>query len=191
MTAREAAELVAALGAAYPRQQVPAASKGLYVQKLLAYPYPVGVAGVNMACSKHTWYPSWAELHSCIATVAIGAPDPHVAWEQACARGPRHPLVERAMHSIGGSWAIKVADNVPVLRAQYLKAYAEHCQAAQLELGSTGSWAQAAAIPPPPRQQAALPPAPRTADEEALGLLHTRSLLDGIRRATEPQEPAA
>lgn len=175
MTAEEAKGLVAKLMLAYPRQTLAASAVTLYADKLVPLPFEIGALAIDIATATYAYFPNLGELLRVVSQVAIGAPDPMEAWEQAAGysqvvqagydrerdaelhkqvQAMRHPLVVRAMHAVGGSYAIRTSDNVGVIRAHFLQAYREVLERAHHELHTTGSWESVAALPRVPQQRA-------------------------------------
>jgi hypothetical protein len=178
----EARGLVALLMAAYPRTRMEQPSVNLYASKLEPHDVRLGRAAIDLCSARHTHLPSLAEVLAAIAEVAIGAPTPLLAWEQACLPGPHHPLVRRAMHAVGGAYTIRTTDKPSILRSQFARVYEEVLQAAHRELHSTGQWSVAAQLPAPPQQLAAggeqLPE--RTEDSTAEALAHLQAMQQGV-----------
>lgn len=184
MNRDQAEALVARLHLAYPRQVLRRAHYALYAEVFLPQTPEVGALVVDEATATYTWFPAVSELYDVLAEVVIGAPGSMEAWELA-ANGAdpahRHPLVARAMYTMGGSYAIKTTSNPVGMRKQFIQAYEEWLQRARHAVRTQGNWRDIARLPEPRRRQVELPAPEPSADEIALVGVEARRYMQTLR----------
>lgn len=185
MNSGEAQALVARLHLAYPRQRLTREHYNLYAEVLLPLHVQLGARLVDEATAKHTWFPSVAELYDLLAEITIGAPGPLLAWEQAAnghAPSDRHPLVQRAMHTVGGSYAIRTSENPVAMRAHFVRAYEEWLGRARHAVRTCGNWRDVAQLPTSTRREITVGHEGRTPQEDADGRLNAGAYLRQLQQ---------
>jgi len=112
MTGEQAGRLVAVLSAAYPRADFSTATVEVYVGMLRPYDYDVVERAVRSSIDSSVYLPTVAEIRSAIATEAVGAPAPALAWEQAQKRAAWEPSAVRCSDCDGSGYQDVDADVV-------------------------------------------------------------------------------
>lgn len=131
MTQEEWANLMAGLLLAYPRHAVQQGQTAFYGRMLSDLGYGEVQAAVQAHIAESPYFPSVADIRGLVIERRLSLPSPAEAWEAAnavVATGEArrlHPVVKRALEAMGGSYALRTADNVPVVRAQFERLYGD------------------------------------------------------------------
>lgn len=124
MKESEATVLVATLAAAFPRQQLAEPTIKVYAHDLVDLDAAAANAAIETLRRTSRFFPTISEIREATAALQLGAPEPMRAWEQACGRGPRHPLVQRARRIVGDDYDWRVTPT-GIMRRSFRDAYAE------------------------------------------------------------------
>jgi hypothetical protein len=119
------AEAIAALRAAYPRQDFPDSSVRLYARMLGDLPDREVADAIGRIIRRSTWLPSIAEIRRDVADHQLQLPPPHVAWEIArtgsLAAAP--PEVRHAVEAVGGRWQVLHSERPDMTRRAFIEEY--------------------------------------------------------------------
>jgi len=110
---------------AYPREDFPDRTVALYAAALEAIPAEVLTAAVHNIVARSRFLPRVSEILEECAELALDLPTAEQAWgiaERGSLRDA-HEAVRRATDHVGGRWQILHSDNIPTVRAQFVKAY--------------------------------------------------------------------
>lgn len=137
MSEQTTAMAVAALRAAYPRQDFPDESVRMYVRKLSDLDPVMVEAAVDRLTGRSAWLPAISEIRLEVAEEKCPLPTPAEAWTLATTPpGERSELpreVRDAIAAMGGSYTITHSERPETLRAQFLKDYQQRRDTAMLE----------------------------------------------------------
>lgn len=132
MTRQDAAKLVAALKALYPRQELSAETVSAYARMLEDLDYQAAEAAVKEHAAKSPFFPAVAEIRLVVVERQLGLPSPVVAWEQVREVVDKErefsaldEVTKRAVHLVGGLWEIRLCETPLALRSQFLKVFKE------------------------------------------------------------------
>lgn len=93
MTKAQARALVGVAKAAYPRQQLAAATLELYANAWLDLSYPEAQRAMAAHIASSQWWPTVADLRMLVAEEQLHLPQPAAAWELVQARANARTLV--------------------------------------------------------------------------------------------------
>lgn len=128
---------VAALRAAYPRQDFPDESVRMYVRSLSDLDPPMVKAAVDRLIGRSAWLPAISEIRLEVAEESCPLPTAAEAWTLATTppseRGELPGEVRETIAAMGGSYTITHSERPETLRAQFLKDYQQRRDTAMLE----------------------------------------------------------
>lgn len=156
MTKSEAARLIAALKAAYPRGPFPPESAALYAESILDLPVDVTGTAIRQVIRTADFMPTIAEVRRAVAELVCNLPSPETAWaevERALRRySPddsstwtypneySHPLIGEALTAMGGLPRLETTSTFSTDRREYARLYeAMRTQAVRSEQIALGS----------------------------------------------------
>lgn len=140
---------VAALAAAYPRQQFPEDTQRMYVRMLSDLDEAAVAQATERLIRRSAFLPSISEIRMEVSEAEVGLPSAAEAWEIA-QRGDllgAPPEVRAAAESAGGRWTLIHSERPETVRAQFVADYESrrrrsllaHAGAAALPLASPKS----------------------------------------------------
>jgi len=121
------ASAIAILRAAYPTKNFPDQTVELY-GRLLADLDPAAVTrAVERLIYGSEFLPTIHAIRREVAEETLALPSSEEAWDIATSGGLRlaAPEVKAAAEAVGGRWTILHTDNLPTVRAQFLRSYQE------------------------------------------------------------------
>ncbi len=188
MTKPEAARLVALLKAAWPRQELAPETIRLYAEMLVDLDADAAGAAVREAMTSSRFFPSIAEIRQLVAERHANLPPAAEAWEEVV-RGMRQASydcqgwrdyprwtcepIKRAVDAIG-LYELCNTDNLPTVRAQWLRLYEQfRAEAvARIQRGAIAARPERPQLPAPaPRRELGEPHGTMTFAEIGRGLL--------------------
>lgn len=121
---------IAALRAAYPRQDFPDDSVTMYGTMLEDLDASAVSRAIGRLVKRSTWLPSIAEIREEIAEEMLGLPTVSEAVESLARGSHRHPTVDRIFSALGGRWSYDQSTAPGLFRREFTKMYAEERQTA-------------------------------------------------------------
>lgn len=163
MSEQTTAMAVAALRAAYPRQDFPDESVRMYVRMLSDLdPVLVGQA-VERLMGRSAWLPAISEIRLEVAEATTPLPTAAEAWTLVSTAAPPGsqslplpPAVRESLDAVGGRWTIMHSERPETIRSQFLRDYQQRRDTAMLE--SIGARAPRAELTRAEQAFGALPP---------------------------------
>ena len=128
MTVDEAQRLVSLLFSAYPQVALRDGTAAAYVRYLVDLDADAVEAAIEELILTDRALPTIASIRRHVVEGKAGLPTAIEAWAALNAHqrpGELHELAKQARELLGGSWAIRTADNPSITRAQYVKVYDE------------------------------------------------------------------
>ena len=129
---RDIIKALAFLALLYPRFQLSDETIAAYVRVLHDLPADLIEQAALDIGSRNTWFPAAAEIRTAafeLATQQEGIPTAHEAWGEVMgsfSRGDNkfsHPLVGRALKSIGGKQLVGLSENLMSDRSQFIASF--------------------------------------------------------------------
>lgn len=139
MTTKEAGGLVAALKAAFPREQVGARTVQVYTSFLADLEYEAGLAAVRELIATTSRFPTIATIREAVAERVLALPSAEQAWLEV-REGLRrfddsdsstwwpewsHPAIDEAVRGLGGLASLELSRNPQTDRAHFLRIFDE------------------------------------------------------------------
>jgi hypothetical protein len=130
MTQQEWANIMAMLVLAWPRFEVKTGQTALYGRMLADLDCSEVQQAAQTLIAESPWFPSIADIRIRVVERRLALPSPAEAWEAVAMAalhggGYLHPVVRRALDSVGGSWAVRTSENLTTLRAQFERLYTD------------------------------------------------------------------
>ncbi len=131
MESFEASRLVERLLVAYPLAPVDEGTGSFYARYLSDLDASVASEAVDDLILDSLTLPTIAEIRRRVIEKDVGLPTALEAWASIVSRRPdgeaveMFPLVREVCNLFGGSYTIRNSDQPTIMRAQFLKAYAE------------------------------------------------------------------
>jgi hypothetical protein len=129
---------VAALRAAYPRQDFPDESVRMYVRMLADLDPTLVSAAVHRLVNRSAWLPAVSEIRLEVAEETCPLPTAAEAWTMTVEPMPFRPVelpieVRETIRALGGTYTIVHSERPETIRAQFLKDYQQRRDTAMLE----------------------------------------------------------
>jgi len=192
-----ASDAIAAIGLAYPNRHFDEETAELYARMLRNLDAGMVERAIERLINGSDFMPTIHAIKREVAEEALGLPTPEEAWDIVTRGDLKRAPVEviDAARACGGRQTIMHTDNLPTVRAQFLKSYTERRASVISEY--------VGARPPvnyrrelPPGQEigmtmAALPPSERVAAPPVIGRAIERMLGHNLDVPTEEEKRAA